>query len=749
MHLIRAVLLAFVLLQCQPAQAGPIKNYFDEIAGQEGAIDVARMPLLNLSEIPDACFPMGKEPVDPRKIVEDINRQWVEKCANQSWAPQTAIVQRKQNWLCVTNPTENQHGSTASTVAYRLDRADGKIKLSTKLLLTFSEQDEDRRELFESAVESSKNCVPEIQKFFARSGIELDLKIENAQDRKVNPFALSHQLAVNQLQLRLSVGRSDSSNLFFFGREANGAWAACFKKYPTSWMTECDQDRQKEFCLMMTHELGHLLGLPDEYEDKESCPDREFAVASPEQEPYSVMKDEYHGWDKISFFPRHIGSMLSPMCDENVALDTIRANKLFNLLLPTKFDKAEEKLCKQGSFQDLLTPGAISLLPHTVFHDPRVLKMLTCKGLKKNAETALQAKLSHFFMAPALLGTQGLSEAARYLSATGVLADPAFEKFFRSIFFEKTNLNIYPKQQLDLFAEALAVASEDEAVLNLMLPQVTKSENKDVREKLYRWLARGNWNKISDAKQILAQAQFSDMTVCNMRMSGWASSVDCNFGLQSAVVLALLSNADSVITEEKAYESAVFMPWGADEEYWTLMAKRFPDSKILKTKLQEMITVEHDKAEVELSKKGLFRIYRVLFDTGLNIHPKRFPATRTRVIAMSTLLKLEDQNEVFNTWLSHEDPFIKTAALINVAKVEKLSEATLKNAMAQAHYMERNSRIFIVDGLLKSKAFQAHQNPSKEFLSDMLYYAKDMAWQCKYFKAYFSRFKNAPELECK
>jgi hypothetical protein len=62
---------------------------------------------------------------------------------------------------------------------------------------------------------------------------------------------------------------------------------------------------------MMLHEVGHLLGLNDEYEDK-ACPDRTFI--SKDSNPYSIMDETNEKKKYLDFYPRHIKTIIQPLC---------------------------------------------------------------------------------------------------------------------------------------------------------------------------------------------------------------------------------------------------------------------------------------------------------------------------------------------------------------------------------------------------------------------------------------------------
>jgi hypothetical protein len=109
------------------------------------------------------------------------------------------------------------------------------------------------------------------------------------------------------------------SNLYFWEQgvetiPAGACFAKCLKQ--KSWDAcagECESVRQDGVCLVMLHEMGHWLGLDDEYAETAACPSRERIAE--EKSPWSVMDNQYSGWDKIELFARHAKTIFEPMCE--------------------------------------------------------------------------------------------------------------------------------------------------------------------------------------------------------------------------------------------------------------------------------------------------------------------------------------------------------------------------------------------------------------------------------------------------
>ncbi|HTL11215.1 MAG TPA: hypothetical protein VL588_01925, partial [Bdellovibrionota bacterium] len=141
-------------------------------------------------------------------------------------------------------------------------------------------------------------------------------------------------------------GRSHSRNYYFGGIDIpvklpngytldGGPGYTCLKRCQAFFVGGgakncgdiCEPFREREYCQMMIHEVGHLMALPDEYADP-ACPAQK---ASQESFPYSAMGFPYAGLldmpevaslggfgvdtGLVEFFPRHIRTITGPLCD--------------------------------------------------------------------------------------------------------------------------------------------------------------------------------------------------------------------------------------------------------------------------------------------------------------------------------------------------------------------------------------------------------------------------------------------------
>lgn len=142
-----------------------------------------------------------------------------------------------------------------------------------------------RRE--QELLNQAKACLPNIRDLWGRYGIDMQIQVASQ-----NYGAMSSRDSI-EVKMIDAKDRSDQYTYFFGGKYGN----------------------KNKFCLMMTHEIGHNLGLPDEYFDEE-CPDRKLAKGS--GKIASIMENQNHGWELIDFMPRHIASIISPLCPDEM-----------------------------------------------------------------------------------------------------------------------------------------------------------------------------------------------------------------------------------------------------------------------------------------------------------------------------------------------------------------------------------------------------------------------------------------------
>jgi len=127
----------------------------------------------------------------------------------------------------------------------------------------------------------ARECIGSLQIFFKKYNINLDLTIGSLS---YPPIPIP-KIEPIEVKLFLGIGHSTSSQYFY-------------------------RSDKKFECTTLLHELGHNLGLPDEYKDPDRCPDRTNYSSNND----NVMVDSFSNLKEVDFYPRHIRTILYPLC---------------------------------------------------------------------------------------------------------------------------------------------------------------------------------------------------------------------------------------------------------------------------------------------------------------------------------------------------------------------------------------------------------------------------------------------------
>ncbi|MBK7890926.1 MAG: hypothetical protein IPJ84_08790 [Bdellovibrionales bacterium] len=153
---------------------------------------------------------------------------------------------------------------------YRLRRVGRRLELRVKLRL--EARPHESTASVDRAIGKTQDCQPQLAAFWARYGIDFKLEVTKQSNAQAN-----HSVSVQD-----GTGRSDSGQFF--------------------------QDIP-QYCEMVMHEIGHHVGLPDEYEETNTC--RVLAAKATETCPSSIMETPYVS--AFELMPRHLKTILGPV----------------------------------------------------------------------------------------------------------------------------------------------------------------------------------------------------------------------------------------------------------------------------------------------------------------------------------------------------------------------------------------------------------------------------------------------------
>jgi hypothetical protein len=138
-------------------------------------------------------------------------------------------------------------------------------------------------------------CVDDLKLKWANYGIRFDLNYRFEESSL--PIAADDITTIAVVGTR---GRSNSRRLFYdYANQVGG-----MPDYPVGG-----------FCGALIHELGHNMGLDDQYQDKD-CPDRPNFDESGSPDvtyPYNIMNRHDAAWTEFS--PADVAQIIRPICD--------------------------------------------------------------------------------------------------------------------------------------------------------------------------------------------------------------------------------------------------------------------------------------------------------------------------------------------------------------------------------------------------------------------------------------------------
>ena len=236
-------------------------------------------PLRSLALTPDVDFEAvsipTQETVEEQETIRAENKALVRKALEKMISGQEIVVDEKVESQCNGTPSK-----------YKLKRDDQGLSLILNIHLNAIATDVD---IQKKNIQQIRDCVPAIQNFWSRYNIHFQV---NVTDSISNEPMRDHS---NLITVDDEYGRSNAAHYHSKGYSSEG----------------------KLSCETIAHELGHLVGLPDEYVEEGTC--RTLEHQAPEQlNPYSLMDKSYYSFTWLEIMPRHFKTILGAVYDPDL-----------------------------------------------------------------------------------------------------------------------------------------------------------------------------------------------------------------------------------------------------------------------------------------------------------------------------------------------------------------------------------------------------------------------------------------------